>query len=252
MVRGRYAHKVLEQTYRKLHERTGRRRVTPDNLPDAERILLSELRERRTEFRLSPDQTRVRAAMRRLEFDLLRYLRHEARSDGLFEPEHLELRFGADGEPPVEIADGMGVRGVIDRVDTWDGYALVRDYKSGKRVDRYKVASWERENRFQAALYMLVVRELLGLEPAGGVYVPLGGDDRRPRGLVAAELPELGSDFVHTDRLGPEELEEKLEWALETVVATAERMRRGDLCCNPESCAFDGGCSYPSVCRSEA
>ena len=33
----------------------------------------------------------MRAAVRRLEFDLLRYLRREAASDGRFEPDQLEL-----------------------------------------------------------------------------------------------------------------------------------------------------------------
>ena len=78
MVRGSYAHEVLSQTYRRLHEETGERRVTHDNLADAERILLEELRDQSAAFQLSPKQTRVRAAARRLEFDLLRYLRSEA------------------------------------------------------------------------------------------------------------------------------------------------------------------------------
>ena len=38
------------------------------------------------EFTISPKETRVKAAARRLEFDLLRYLRAEARSDSRFEP----------------------------------------------------------------------------------------------------------------------------------------------------------------------
>ncbi len=86
MVRGSYAHEVLEVTLRRLRERTDDRRVTRENLPEAERILREALRERQSSFRLSPKQTRVRAAVRRLEFDLLRYLRHEAERDGLFEP----------------------------------------------------------------------------------------------------------------------------------------------------------------------
>ena len=94
MVRGDYAHTVLEHTYRRLREETGERRVTHANLASAERILLEELRARSSAFRLSPKATRVRAASRRLEFDLLRHLRSEADSDSRFEPEHLELRFG--------------------------------------------------------------------------------------------------------------------------------------------------------------
>jgi ATP-dependent helicase/DNAse subunit B len=253
MVRGDYAHSVLEHTYRRLREETGDRRVTPGNLGQAERILLEELRERQSLFPISPKQTRVKAATRRLEFDLLRWLRREAETDSEFEPEHLELTFGlGEGSEPVEIAEGVRVRGRIDRVDTNDGMALVLDYKTGKRVDRYKVASWEPENRFQAALYMLVVERLLGLRAAGGVYVALGERQPRPRGMVAADVDELGSGFVKNDRLPPEQFREKLDWAMGRIRETDAAMRRGELSCNPESCGWNGGCMYPSVCRSES
>jgi RecB family exonuclease len=139
----------------------------------------------------------------------------------------------------------------MDRVDTHDGLALVIDYKSGKRVDRYKVASWEPENRFQAALYMLVVERLLELRAAGGVYVALGSDDPRPRGMVAADVEELGSGWVGGDRLPREDFRAKLDWALERIRETDARMRAGELCSAPERCDWQGGCKYPSICRSE-
>jgi ATP-dependent helicase/DNAse subunit B len=247
MVRGSYAHSVLRRTYERLREETGERRITPANLPLAERLALEALRAGRSEFKLSPKQTRVRAAVRRLEFDVLRYLRHEAARDGSFEPEHLELEFG-----PVAI-DGVKVRGRIDRVDVHDGRALVRDYKSGKSVDSYKAASWEDKNRFQAALYMLAVEQVLRLEPAGGVYDPLGGDDRRARGLLASELASaLGSDFVRGDMLPADAFEARLVWARERIADMAERMRHGRLCAKPDSCAWNGGCAYPSICRTES
>jgi ATP-dependent helicase/DNAse subunit B len=251
MVRGRYAHEVLERTYRGLRELTGDRRVTPQNLPEAERILLDELRELRAEFRLSPDSTRVRTAARRLEFDLLRFLGHEAEADGEFQPEYLEYTFGANGGEPVEVAEGVRVRGKVDRIDTWEGYALVRDYKSGKSADTYKVGSWEKENRLQAALYMLAVRERLGLEPAGGVYVPLGDRKAQARGMVNREIEQLGSRFKNNDRLDSEEFAERLEWARGRIAETAARMRSGELRCSPETCGWNGGCSYPSICRTE-
>jgi ATP-dependent helicase/DNAse subunit B len=251
MVRGSYAHEVLRHTYRRLHEESGERRVTHANLADAERILLEELRERSSAFQLSPKQTRVRAAARRLEFDLLRYLRSEAESDTCFEPVELERDFGFEDGKPVELDGGLRVRGRIDRVDECDGMALVIDYKAGKRVDRYKVASWERENRFQAALYMLVVEKLLGLRPAGGVYVALGSEDPRPRGMVAKDVDELGERWFDTDRLDPDEFRQKLDWALERIRETDRLMRTGALCARPDRCDWNGGCKYPSVCRSE-
>ena len=252
MVRGSYAHDVLQHSFRRLREETGERRVTHTNLADAERILVEELRERRSEFRLSPKQTRVRAAARRLEFDLLRYLRSEADSDSRFEPAELELEFGfGEGGEPVEIEGGLRLRGRIDRVDVKDDMALVIDYKTGRSVDRYKVASWEPENRFQAALYMLVVERLLGLRAAGGVYVALASDDLRPRGMVAADVEELGTGYFDNDRLDPEDFRAKLGWALERIRATDDRMRSGEICSRPDSCDWNGGCKYPSICRSD-
>jgi ATP-dependent helicase/DNAse subunit B len=252
MVRGSYAHDVLQHTYRRLREETGERRVTHANLADAERILLDELRERRSEFRLSPKQTRVRAAARRLEFDLLRYLRSEADSDTRFEPAELELEFGfGEGGEPVEIEGGLRLRGRIDRVDVKDDMALVIDYKTGRSVDRYKVASWEPENRFQAALYMLVVERLLGMRAAGGVYVALASDDPRPRGMVAADVEELGSGYYANDRLDADEFRAKLDWALERIRETDARMRSGQICSLPDRCDWNGGCKYPSICRSD-
>jgi ATP-dependent helicase/DNAse subunit B len=254
MVRGRYAHEVLELTFRRLRERTGARRVTRDNLAEAEQILREALRERQSSFRLSPKQTRVRAAVRRLEFDLLRYLRHEAERDGLFEPEELELRFGMGngGLPPVRLqGEDISVRGVIDRVDTWNGFGLVRDYKSGSSV--YKVADWEEKRRLQAALYMIVARDLLGLKPAGGVYVPLAGRERRPRGLLSDELrEELGSDFFDNDFCPPDEVQRQLERVSSTVCELVRRVREGDVHPCPESCKWSGGgCQYPAICRHE-
>jgi len=250
-VRGSYAHDVLSHTYGRLASETGSRRVTHDNLADAERILLEELRDKSSRFRISPKQTRVRAAARRLEFDLLRFLRSEADSDSKFEPVELERDFGFEDSEPVELDGGLRVRGRIDRVDECGGMALVIDYKTGKRVDRYKVASWEPENRFQAALYMLVVEKVLGLRAAGGVYVALGSDDPRPRGMIAKGVDELGDRWVDTDRLEPDEFQQKLGWALGRIRETDALMRAGDLRACPDRCDWNGGCKYPSVCRSE-
>ena len=85
------------------------------------------LRDKSSSFRLSPKQTRVRAAARRLEFDLLRFLRSEADSDTRFEPVELERDFGMGESEPVELDGGLRVRGRIDRVDESDGMAEYED-----------------------------------------------------------------------------------------------------------------------------
>jgi ATP-dependent helicase/DNAse subunit B len=254
MVRGRYAHEVLELTMKRVRERTGARRVTRENLSEAERILREALRERQSSFRLSPKQTRVRAAVRRLEFDLLRYLRHEAERDGLFEPAELELGFGVPDASLPALSferEGISVRGVIDRVDTWGEYALVRDYKSGRSA--YPVAEWQEKHRLQAAVYMIAVRELMGLQPAGGVYVPLAGTERRPRGMLSNDVrDELGSDFYDNDFRDQAEFDEQLDRARETVCELVGRMRAGDVHPCPGTCRWStAGCQHPTICRHE-
>jgi hypothetical protein len=101
---------------------------------------------------------------------------------------------------------------------------------------------------------MLAVREILRLEPAGGVYVPLGGRDRRPRGLLREDLAEeLGEGFVDTDRVSPDELERQLDAARELAIELAGRLRGGEVRPCPSTCSWKagGGCTYPSICRVE-
>ena len=244
MVRGLYAHKVLKLTFERLQGN----RVTEANLPEAERLLLEAMGECQGEFRLSPRQSRVRAAVRRLEFDLLSYLRREAASDSRFQPSHFEWPF--DGVP---LEMGLLIRGRVDRVDVWDGHALVRDYKTGASgVADYKVASWQSKRRLQAALYMLAVAAEMGLEPAGGVYTPIAGSKPRSRGLVARELAEeLGSEFMDNDLLPSDEFEHELQQVKGTVYDVVERMKLGQLSCTPETCTYREKCAHPTVCRVE-
>ncbi|MEA2423607.1 MAG: hypothetical protein QOH13_17, partial [Thermoleophilaceae bacterium] len=253
LVRGAFAHRVLELTYRRLRDQTGSARVTPQTLPAAEGLLHEALTEEQGEFQLSPSQTRVRAAVRRLEFDLLRYLRHEADSESELEPTELELGFGLkDSELPalrVE-PEGIEIRGVIDRVDRANGHALVVDYKSGKNV--LGVGKWADKGKLQAPLYALVVKDLMGLVPIGAVYQPLAGDDLRARGVVDdSHRTELGDRFVRTDWKSPEDLEEALDEARQTVRDVVQRMRDGEIHPKPNCCSGGTGCAYPSICRNE-
>ena len=253
MVRGRYAHEVLELTFRRLRERTGEGRVSSRNLEQAERLALEAIAERRSSFAMSPRPARARAAIRRLEFDVLGLLRREAERDSAFAPEHLELRFGLSegGHGPVPLGPPrVSLHGVIDRVDTCAGRVFVVDYKSGSRVD--PVATWERRNRLQAAIYMLAVDHLLDLRSVGGVYAPLRGKDLRPRGLLAAECrEEIGSGYVGTDFRSPEDFDGQLTLARDRIAALVGELRSGRIECRPQSCSSRGGCSHPSICRVE-
>jgi hypothetical protein len=98
------------------------------------------------------------------------------------------------------------------------------------------------------ALYMIAVRELLGLEPVAGFYQPLGGGDLRARGVFLKGAAP-GARLVGNDGREPEELEELLDEARTRAVALAARLRAGSLEPCPATCSRDG-CRYPGICRA--
>jgi ATP-dependent helicase/nuclease subunit B len=85
-------------------------------------------------------------------------------------PEAVELPFGMDGEPAVELSIDeertIRLRGKIDRIDrAGDGALLVTDYKTGK-PDSYRKLTPEEPLaegiRLQLPLYALAARQVLG------------------------------------------------------------------------------------------
>ena len=244
MRRGSIAHAVLEQTLRRLREREGSARLTPASLPAA----LEELEAAMADRRASAAGTRARAALRELEVDLRRLLRHEAETGPALEPRWLEWSFGREGDEhgPLPLADsGIGVTGRVDRIDVdASGRALVRDYK-GRTVS--PGARWVRDRRLQVALYALAVRDLLGLEAAGALYQPVGHRDVRARGLVRDDVP---GSYVNGDVVDAETFDAALDEARELAVRAATEIRAGRVRACPDSCLPSGGCAYPAICRA--
>lgn len=248
LARGSVAHDVLETTHRRLGERTGSARVSPERLELARALMREALAERLGDRSLSSRPEREAAARRRLEVDLDRYLGHAAREGSPWEPAHLELSFGfeADEHPAFALDEGVFVRGRIDRVDVSSrGEAILYDYK-GRSVP--EPARWVSDGRVQIAVYMRAVEQLLGLRVVGGFYQPTSGRELRPRGVLVADLaPELAT--VNGDRREPEAVEAIVEDALAVAREAAAQARAGRLEGRPGSCAFGGGCEFPSICR---
>lgn len=255
MLRGQLAHAVLEATLRGLREQTGSARVEAATLPAARALATAALERLRRDPRMqmSRDPSRQRALARRLQADLLRYLDHAATDGSALEPSMFEVAFGAgEGEdlhPALELEGGVRIGGRIDRIDTGPGgEAIAYDYKGRNPPDP---GSWRRDRRYQMALYMLFARDVLGLDPVGGLYQPIGGKDPRPRGVVLRDAdPELV--LVATDRRDREQIHELLDGVLEDVLKAVGELREGALAPRPESCAYGGGCAYPTICRCSA
>ncbi|MBV8953579.1 MAG: PD-(D/E)XK nuclease family protein [Solirubrobacterales bacterium] len=253
LTRGSYMHSAIEEVIGRLDGP-----VTPQSLPDALRILDEVLAE--LPAMLSPERSEAvrSAAARAIAADLRRYLEHEAADGCGWEPRGLELRFGFEGEegslPPVTLGSGRDrvlLRGVVDRVDVdpdRGGRAIVRDYKSSSRPEHCG-ARWQTDRRLQVALYMIAVRELLGLGAVAGFYQPLGGGDLRARGVFLEDAVPCRL-LVGKDSRSADELEEALRDAQARALALAAQLRRGELTPSPTTCSRDG-CRYPGICRPD-
>jgi ATP-dependent helicase/DNAse subunit B len=252
LARGSYVHDVLE----KLLSRLGSA-VTPESLPDAIRILEELLAEISPQVAPGRSAAVRRAVSATIAADLRRYLELEASTSPGWPPRALELKFGfgeeAGGVPALVLGSGdqqVALRGAIDRIDVEPGgrRTIVRDYKSGSSRTEHQGNKWRSEEQLQVALYMVAVRELLGLEPVAGLYQPLLGRELRPRGVYDREAPVGGGLFAN-DARGPDELRADLDHACERAVALAAELRSGNLEPSPDTCSRDG-CRYPGICRA--
>jgi ATP-dependent helicase/nuclease subunit B len=257
LVRGALAHVALKDTLEALRRATGSARLTPSTLARAQELLAQALAENEPQHPLSVAPERRTAARRRLQADLARYLQQAAERESPLEPTELELGFGfAAGDergeastlPAFELGDGIRLRGRIDRVDvSAEGEAVVYDYK-GK--DPPGAARWIKDGKLQVALYMLAVEQLLDLPASGGLYQPLAGSDLRARGVLDGES-SIELDCVSTGVREHEQVRELLAQALATAREVAVQTGSGLLEPRPQTCAFRGGCMYPTICRCE-
>ena len=242
LTRGNEAHRVLATVFAGLEAG----RLDADSLPRALELMDAAIDERVQ--RLSPDDAMDSAERRRLRAELARYLDYAAALAGEHVPAALELAFGVDGAPheAVELDPALALCGRIDRIDVDDraGTAIVIDYKSGSTV--WGAGSWPGDRRLQAALYMLAVERLLGVEAVGGLYQPLRAE-LRARGLIREDIAEA-EPLAAPDKLDRLEMRTVLEERLASAVAIAAEIDRGEIAPRPVSCGRDG-CRYPAICR---
>ena len=170
-------------------------------------------------------------------------------------PRRFEVLFGSDRAAPelqrgLDLGDGLALSGKIDRIDVdpFGARGIVQDYKSGKHA--HSAREIESELRLQIPLYVLVLRDLVGLEPLGGIYRPLAGE-RRPRGIVRAAEEETLPGYVRNDYLDEESFWAQVDRARETAGALAQRIRGGDVRHDPRGGDCPAWCDLWSMCRVE-
>jgi RecB family exonuclease len=253
-LRGSVAHTALHRFFGGLPKELGIERVDEAHVEPAVAFMRRCLEQAVAGVRMEMTEMQRRELEQGLWRDLEQLVREEARAELPLVPRRFEVSFGSERSAPelqrgLALADGITLSGKIDRIDLdpFSARGIVQDYKAGKSA--HSARDIERELRLQIPLYMLVLRDLVGIEPLGGVYRPLAGD-RRPRGLLRAGAREDGlPGFVRHDYLGEDEFWGQVERAQETAVGLAERIRGGDVKHDPRGDECPSWCDVWPMCR---
>jgi ATP-dependent helicase/DNAse subunit B len=248
-LRGNVAHQALFSFFKGLPKRTGADRVRPEILPAALEFLRQCLAEAlQAHVRLDFPELERRELEESLARDLEQLVRREAESPSPLVPDRFEVSFGYERSAQ-ELQRGLDlggftVSGKIDRIDRdpFGARGIVVDYKSGKSA--YSARRIEDELHLQIPLYMLVLRDLVGIEPLGGVYRALAGEGIA-RGLLRADAQEDGvPGYPRNDYVDEESFWSQIERAQEQARTAVARIREGDVRHDPK-----GGFPCPTWCE---
>jgi ATP-dependent helicase/nuclease subunit B len=253
-LRGSIAHQVLFRFYSGLPKELGADRVDADRIDDALAYLRRCLDEAVEGVRMELTELQQRELRHGLWRDLEAFVRDDAARETPLVPRRFEVLFGSDRAAPelqrgLELAERLTVTGKIDRIDVdpFSARGIVQDYKAGKHA--HSAAQIESEQKLQIPLYMLVLRDLVGVEPLGGVYRPLSGD-RKARGLLRASARDDGvPGFSKNDYRDEDEFWAQVERARELAVGIVERIRRGDVRHDPKQGDCPTWCELAPMCR---
>jgi ATP-dependent helicase/DNAse subunit B len=253
-LRGMAAHQTLYKFYSGLPKELGAERVDEANLEPALSFLRRCLDDALRGVRMELTDLQARELRHGLWRDLEGFVRADAASELPLVPRRFEVSFGSERSAPelqrgLELAPGVSLTGKIDRIDVdpFSARGIVQDYKSGKTG--HSAAQIDSELKLQIPLYMLVLRDLVGIEPLGGVYRPLSGE-RKARGLLRAEARDDGiPGFAKNDYLDEDAFWGQVERSRERAVGLVERIRTGDVRHDPKAGDCPTWCDYWPMCR---
>ncbi|MFL5943666.1 MAG: PD-(D/E)XK nuclease family protein [Gaiellaceae bacterium] len=255
MQRGSVAHTALHRFFARVPAELGVEKLEASNVEDAKRLMRQCLDDALGGVRMELTELQLRELDQSLWRDLEAVVEEECESGLSLVPRRFEVAFGSERAAPelqrgLELGSALTLSGKIDRIDVdpFGARGIVQDYKSGKHA--HSAAEIEKELRLQVPLYMLVLRDLVGLEPLGGLYRPLAGT-RRARGLVRAGEAETLPGYVKSDYLDEEAFWGVVESARETATALAGRIREGDVHHDPRGGDCPTWCDLWSMCRVE-
>jgi ATP-dependent helicase/nuclease subunit B len=253
-LRGSVAHQTLHRFYSGLPKELGVERLEAERVDEAIAFLRTCLDEALAGVRMELSELAERELRHGLWRDLEAFVRADAESESPLVPRRFEVSFGSERSAPelqrgLELAPGLALAGKIDRIDVdpFSARGIVQDYKSGKTG--HSAAQIESELRLQIPLYMLVLRDVVGIEPLGGLYRPLSGE-RKARGLLRAEARGDGvPGFVKNDYLDEEAFWGQVERSRELALGLVERIKDGDVRHDPRGGDCPTWCDLWPMCR---
>jgi ATP-dependent helicase/DNAse subunit B len=253
--RGSVAHNALYRFFTRVPAELGVEKLELQHVEAATMLMRECLDEALARVRMDLTEMQERELDQTLWRDLAALVEEECESSLPLVPRRFEVLFGTDRAAPelqlgLELGAGLSLSGKIDRIDVdpFGARGVVQDYKSGKSA--YSARQIESELRLQIPLYMLVLRDLVGLEPLGGLYRPLAGA-RRPRGLVRGSEAETLPGYVSHDYLEEDAFWGVVESARGTATGLAERIRTGDVRHDPLGGECPSWCDLWPMCRVE-
>jgi ATP-dependent helicase/DNAse subunit B len=253
--RGLVAHSALHRFFSRVPAELGVEKLASQHVEAATGLMRRCLDEALAGVRMDLTEMQERELDQTLWRDLAALVEEECESELPLVPRRFEVSFGSERAAPelqrgLELAPGLFLSGKIDRIDVdpFGARGIVQDYKSGKSA--HSARQIESELRLQIPLYMLVLRDLVGLEPLGGLYRPLAGA-RRPRGLVRGSETETLPGYVSSDYLDEDAFWGVVDSARTTATALAERIREGDVRHDPLGGDCPSWCDLWPMCRIE-
>ena len=252
-LRGSVAHNALFKFFTRLPKELGVEKLDERVVADASRLMRGCLDEALQGLRMEMTEMQARELDQTLWRDLEALVHEECASGLELVPRRFEVAFGSERAAPelqrgLDLGDGVHLSGKIDRIDVdpFGARGIVQDYKSGKHA--HSAREIESELRLQIPLYMLVLRDLVGLEPLGGVYRPLAGE-RKARGLLRVDEQETLPGYVKNDYLDDEALWAAVDNAMATARRLAGRIRAGDVVHDPKGGECPAWCDLWPMCR---
>lgn len=218
----------------------------------------------------------VTTIKRSLKFVVGRLSAEFAQSD--FTPVKCELKIGKDGDMPeikipIENEGILQVTGMIDRLDSWNGYIRIVDYKTGKREFKLPDILFGQNMQMLIYLYAVSKNSTYGGKSAGIFYMSASRDktnkksERCMNGLIVADsqlvtamdkenngefIPQYKEEKPSNSYITAENFEEIFDFIESSLKKTGKSMYSGDIAANPidgqdsVACKY---CEYQNICR---